>query len=192
MTGFQEASVDEITLHGDDPDALETILRYLYGFDDDSPPKGELGIQTIHKVKVIITADKYCLGRKFTERVKRSLGTLVSELDNPSEIMDVLETCTVGSEIHHLLGSVVEDILRLHMPKLVDLPEWYDWTHSVPSVNKKISEESAQMKLLEWGPAVLCCDECGEAVLARPSRHELGCECAEGEWTEFSIRSLLP
>lgn len=193
MTGFQEANAAEITLDEDDPDALGTIIRYLYGFENDSPFEGELVDQTLHKVQVIITADKYDLGRKFTEKVERSLNDLVGKLEDPSDIMDVLKTCTEGSEIHPLMAFVVEDILRLHMHKLVDLPEWFDWIHSVPSVNKKISEESAQMKLLEWDPTVLCCEGCGEAVLARPNRHNLACECGEGEeWTEFSIKSLLP
>jgi len=173
---------------------LETVLRYLYGLDHDHDHflESEVIAQTLHKVRVIITANKYGLDRKFNGKVERDLDKLVTKLEDPREIMNVLEACTVRSAIHALMGFVVEDILRLHMAKLVDLSDWYDWSHSVPSVNRKISEESAQMKLLQWDPVVLCCDGCGEAVPARPNRHRLGCECGDGEWSEFSIRSLLP
>jgi hypothetical protein len=40
--GFQEAAAKEITLYDDDPDALETILRYLYGLDPIELPTDEM------------------------------------------------------------------------------------------------------------------------------------------------------
>jgi hypothetical protein len=43
----------------------------------------------------------------------------------------------------------VDNILSVHVTKLLDLPEWSDWTHSLPSVSMKIFRESAQMKVLK-------------------------------------------
>jgi hypothetical protein len=58
-TGFQEASAKQITLHDDDPDALETVLRYLYGLNPVDLAANETVAVVIRSVQVIITADKY-------------------------------------------------------------------------------------------------------------------------------------
>jgi len=65
-------------------------------------------------------------------------------------ILRILKMCTVDSDIHPLLVSTVENILRLHMKELAEVSEWFDWTHCVPAVNKKISKEAAQMKELKF------------------------------------------
>jgi hypothetical protein len=46
-------------LHDDDPDALETVLRYLYGLDPVDLPTNDTAAAVIRSVQVIITADKY-------------------------------------------------------------------------------------------------------------------------------------
>jgi hypothetical protein len=149
-------------LHDDDPDALETVLRYLYGLGPVDLPTNEKAAVIIRSVQVIITADKYGIDRQLITSNTSSLASSVHELEDPQTILSVLKMCTVDSEIHLLLVSTVEDILRIHMTDLAEVPEWFDWIHSVPAVNKKISKEAAQMNGLKHDGHTQYCEECGE------------------------------
>ena len=127
---------------------MEAILRHLYGFDNDSVLEarghtGGLVAQATYVLQVIITADKYGIDRQLITSNTSSLTSSVHGLEDPQTILSVLKMCTVDSEIHPLLVSTVENILRIHMTDLAEVPEWFDWIHSVPAVNKKISMEAA-------------------------------------------------
>jgi hypothetical protein len=131
---------------------LEAVLRYLYGFAFESPlflPPGGSLPEAIHVLQVVITADKYGIDRRFIEEVDKFFTRSVSEMKDPRDIMSVLQMCTIGSEVHSSLEAAVDNILSIHMTKLIDLPEWSDWTHSLPSVSRKILKEAAQMKVLK-------------------------------------------
>ena len=179
-------------MHDDDPDAMEAILRHLYGFDNDSVLEarghtGGLVAQATYVLQVIITADKYGVDRDFIDAAEgRLFDRLSCEMEDPREILSVLKMCTVDSEIHPLLVSTVENILRIHMTDLAEVPEWFDWIHFVPAVNKKISKEAAQMKDLKHEGHTRCCGECGEMV---PYLVNGGlCSCGpEGPWILYSI-----
>jgi hypothetical protein len=99
--------------------------------------------------------------------------------------------CTVDSEIHPLLVSTVENILRIHMAELAEVPEWFDWIHSVPAVNKKISKEAAQMMDLKDDDTVMCCEGCGKFVFANLSTGSLECSCgSDGEkWYDHTVNT---
>ena len=149
---FQEANATEITLHDDDPAALETTLRYLYGFGFKTSlfvPLGGPVSEAIFVLQVLITADKYGVDRGFIDEVEKFFTSSVSEMKDPKDIMSVLQMCTIGSEVHPSLEAAVDNILSVHMRKLIELPEWSDWTHSLPSVSMKIFKEAAQMKVLK-------------------------------------------
>jgi hypothetical protein len=141
-------------LHDDDPDALVAVLCHLYGLgqgfllEDHQDTRGPVA-QTTHVLQVIITADKYGVDRSFIEVVEKHFTRLVSEMSDSKDIMSVLQMCTIGSEVHASLEAAVDNILSVHMTKLIDLPEWFDWTYSLPSVSKKIFREAAQIKILK-------------------------------------------
>jgi hypothetical protein len=131
---------------------LETILRYLYGFVFETSlivPLGGPVAEAIYVLQVVITADKYGIDRNFIEEVEKFLTRSVVEMKNPKDIMSVLEMCTFGSEVPSSLEAAVDNILSVQMTRLIDLPEWSDWTHSLPSIGGKIFKESAQMKVLK-------------------------------------------
>jgi hypothetical protein len=176
-------------LHDDDPDALETVLRYLYGLDPVDLTTSEMAAAVIRSVQVIITADKYGIDRQLITSNTRSLSDSVSELEDPQTILSVLKMCTVDSEIHPLLVSTVENILRIRMTELAEVPEWFDWIHSVPAVNKKISKEAAQIMELKNDDTVLCCEGCGTFVFTDPLTGTLECSCGpNGEnWYDHTV-----
>ena len=139
-------------MHDDDPDAMAAILRHLYGFDNDSVLEarghtGGLVAQATYVLQVIITADKYGVDRDFIDAAEgRLFDRLSCEMEDPREILSVLKMCTVGSDIHPLLASAVKSTLDTHMMKLSEIPEWYDWIYSLPSLHKEISRQAAEMR----------------------------------------------
>jgi hypothetical protein len=144
-------------LHDDNPDALETILRYLYGLDPVDLPTSETAAAVIRSIQVIITADKYGIDHQLIENHTNMIASSVSQLKDPQTVLSILKMCTVDSDIHPLLVSTVDVILRIYMGKLAEVTEWFDWTHSVPEMNRKISREAARMMDLKNGQELLSC-----------------------------------
>jgi len=179
MMGFQESNAKEVTLHDDNPEALEIVLRYLYGFEDDLLSQGELIAQAIHVSRVIVAADKYGVDRKFITGAENVLSQLVSEMEEPRTVMTFLETCTLGPEVHPSLAFTVEEALCVHMVEPIELPEWFDWIHSLPSVNRKISEESVRMKQIKRNMTISCCNNCDECVFPDPATSDGECSCGD-------------
>jgi hypothetical protein len=123
----------------------------LYGFENDTVLEapghtGGLVAQATYALQVIITADKYGVEGDFIDAAESLFDRLLREMEDPREIMSILKMCTVGSDIHPLLASVVDSTLDTHMMKLTEIPEWYDWIYSLPSLNKEISQQAAEMR----------------------------------------------
>jgi len=174
-------------LHGDDPDALETVLRYLYGLDAIELPTNDMGAKVIRSVQVIITADKYGIDRQLIENHTNMLTiSAVCKVKDPQTVLSILTMCTVDSDIHPLLVSTVDLILRTHMGKLAEVPEWFDWTHSMPEVNRKISREAAQMMNLKCVRSVWACGGCGDWVFSDPATDHDECSCGSDGSRWFS------
>lgn len=189
---IQEASAAEIILHDDNPDALETILRYLYGLDPVGLPTNETAAAVIRSIQVIITADKYGIDGRLIASNTKSLIHWVRYLKGPQTILSILKMCTVDSDIHPLLVSTVDGILTQHMGKLAEVSDWFDWTHSVPEVNRKISRETAQMMHLKNGHEVQSCVGCGKWVLTDPATGHEQCSCRSSrEWYLHNSRDHM-
>jgi hypothetical protein len=172
-------------LHDDNPDALETILRYLYGLDPVDLPTCETAAAVIRSIQVIITADKYGIDHQLIENHTNMIASSVYELRDPHTVLSILKMCTVDSDIHPLLVSIVDGILRTHMGTLAEVPEWFDWTHSIPEVNRKIFREAAQMMDLKNGHPheLLSCGGCGVWVFPDPATNHSECSCKSSrEW----------
>ena len=86
----QEANKKEITLHDDDPDAIEAMLRHIYNFWLRPP---FLFLSTSMKVQfycnVVVVSDKYdppALG----DEARKSLNTFVVSLEDPQAVVTSL------------------------------------------------------------------------------------------------------
>lgn len=164
-------------MHDDDPDALETILRYLYGLDAVDLPTNDIVAEVMRSIQVIITADKYGIDHQLIQHHTDMLFCSVWKLKDPHTVLSILKMCTVDSDIHPSLVSTVDEILEYYMGKLAEVPEWFDWTHPVPMVNRKISRDAAQMMRIKSMRSVWSCGECGDWVFPDPATGREECSC---------------
>jgi hypothetical protein len=124
---MKEVNKSEIELQDDDADALEAMLRYLYGFRF-TPPTPSL--QTNDKVRyhcnVVVVADKYNLPSLAQEAVK-SLTTFVTSLDEAAVLLESLVILTDEYFDYESLEQCATTLAKPHLNELARLPTFSIW-----------------------------------------------------------------
>lgn len=142
----QEANKSEIELQDDDPDALEAMLRHLYGARF-TPPA--LSLKPHDKVRyycnVVVVADKYGL---FTlaQQAHASLKTFVTSLEEPSLLLEALVILT---DEYHGCESLEQSAMALARPRLkglVSIPSFPAWLTKRTRIIQDLVDDATEFR----------------------------------------------
>jgi len=168
LTPSQESEQAEIELKEDDPDALEGVLRYIYGCEvDDWDPK-----PWRYWLDLVETADKYLepkLSKTAAERFEISALSLQEmEVEAICEVLQTLQ----DTERYELFESFAIDLTVRHLQLLDDEQFRAQVYSSKPVMCKLIERLSFAAKLV---PVKLLCQVHGEQVYYQ-KEHYTHCE----------------
>jgi hypothetical protein len=158
----------EITLHDDDPDALEAMIRHLYNNWLRLP---SLIVSTRAKMQfycnvVVVVADKYDLPAPALEARNGSKTFLVS-LKDPKTIVAFLKIMTQDYSDYSKLGYDTVTFANSHLKDLAAVTDFPSWLATQPDLCRQIVEDVAKLhsvpllptKKLKQDPKFKCVQE---------------------------------
>lgn len=117
LTFYKETNQETITLHGDDPSAFETMLRYMYGFKYDDAMRDEKEDLTFH-IKCYLTADKYELLQLKELALKVSKNTVASILTT-NKFVSLVDKVYENYVDIKPFPEAIQDVCKVDMALLV-------------------------------------------------------------------------
>lgn len=136
----------EITLHGDDPDAVEAMLRHLYNFWLRPP---SLASTIPEKVRfycnVAVAADKYGLPA-LTEEARKSLNKFVISIPAVESWVTCLRIITEEYNDHSSLDGCAVNLAALRLKGLAPVPGFLDWLPTQPQFFQEIVEDAGKIR----------------------------------------------
>lgn len=136
----------EITLHDDDPDTLEAMIRHIYNYWL-RPPSLTMTIpeRTHFYCNVAVVSDKYGLPN-LTEEARKSLNTFVVSIEDPSDVVICLKIIT---EEYSDYASLDDSAVNLASPRLADLAtvaKFPAWLATQPQFLQGIIQDAAKLR----------------------------------------------
>jgi hypothetical protein len=141
-----------ITLHDDDPDALEAMLRHIYNFWLRLP---SLSLSASSKMRfycnVVVCSDKYGLPALGNE-ARKSLCTFLVSLKDPEAVLVSLKIITEDYGDHKLLDTCAVNLASFRLKTLATVADFPGWLASQPQFLRGIIEDAAKLRALPTLP----------------------------------------
>lgn len=133
-------------MKGDDPDAVEAMLRHLYSLRF-TPPT--LSLKTDDKVRyycnVVSVADKYDLPTLAAE-AHQGLMTFVTSLEEATSLLEALIILTDEYSEHDSLEQCATMLAAPHMEELASLPAFPLWLTKRRLIVQELIDDAAKFR----------------------------------------------
>lgn len=142
----------EITLHDDDPDALDAMFRHLYNFWL-RPPSLSLSIpEKVHfYCNVVVVSDKYGLPT-LADESRKSLNTFVVSIEDPETVLACLKIITDDYSDYKSLDDCAVNLAAPRLAELAAVTDFPRWLATQPQFLLGIVQDAAKLRTLTTLP----------------------------------------
>lgn len=178
MRFSQEAKETEVTLHDDDPDAVEAIIRHLYNFKLEPPPCEESHKEVRFYCNVVVASDKYALPGLAEEAALHLTSKLVN-VEAPADVIVLLRIIVEEYGDYESLQICALGQLKSRLKELASAPDLMILVTSQPQLFEQIVGDAVRFRDLQRTNRYSC-HFCHKVILDTGTANPMCCRNKTG------------